>query len=197
MILLHFIWSLDILLHVHLLHSPLFTCPESLSIDGLPCGDASTSLYSGVLKKPAVCPVDSLASALQEQFIYDRDSDSLTTSPSSSSLDTCSSQKIFQAFGKSNESPVHQETNVAGELREAGEGSGSSFSETEGCNEEEPKIARSVTEGELRHRILSPLSHHGVSTEEPLHKDCCLASCVLLILLYRTKLIHLLTSSAS
>ncbi|XP_039992851.1 SAM and SH3 domain-containing protein 1-like isoform X2 [Xiphias gladius] len=134
---------------------------ESLSIDGLPCGDASTSLYSGVLKKPAVCPVDSLASALQEQFIYDRDSDSLTTSPSSSSLDTCSSQKIFQAFGKSNESPVHQETNVAGELREAGEGSGSSFSETEGCNEEEPKIARSVTEGELRHRILSPLSHHG------------------------------------
>lgn len=113
-------------------------------------------------KKPAVCPVDSLASALREQLTYDRDSDSLTTSPSSSSLDTCSSQKIFQAFGKSGGSPVHQETSVAGEAREAREDSGSSFSEMDGCNEE-PKIARSVTDGELRHRILNPLSHHGVS----------------------------------
>lgn len=132
--------------------------------DGLPFEDASTSLYSGVQKKLAVCPVDSLASALQEQLTYDRDSNSLTTSPSSSSLDTCSSQKIFRAFSKSSESPIHQEMSVAGEVREAGEGSGSSFSEMEGCNDEEPKIARSVTDGELRHRILSPLSHHGVST---------------------------------
>ncbi|KAG7229109.1 hypothetical protein INR49_013051 [Caranx melampygus] len=115
----------------------------------------------GVLKKPAVCPVDSLASSLQEQLVYDRDSDSLTTSPSSSSLDTCSSQKIFQAFSKSSESPIHPGTNVTREVREAGEGSGSSFSETDGCTEEEPKIARSVTDGELRHRMLSPLSHHG------------------------------------
>ncbi|XP_040917418.1 SAM and SH3 domain-containing protein 1 isoform X2 [Toxotes jaculatrix] len=134
---------------------------ESLSVDGLPCGDASTSLYSGGLKKPAVCPMDSLASALQEQLMYERDSDSLTTSPSSSSLDTCSSQKIFQTFSKSSESPIHQATNVTEEVREAGEGSGSSFSETEGCHEEEHKLARSVTDGELRHRILSPLSHHG------------------------------------
>ncbi|XP_035850581.1 SAM and SH3 domain-containing protein 1 isoform X1 [Sander lucioperca] len=134
---------------------------ESLMTDGLPFEDASTSLYSGVQKKLAVCPVDSLASALQEQLTYDRDSNSLTTSPSSSSLDTCSSQKIFRAFSKSSESPIHQEMSVAGEVREAGEGSGSSFSEMEGCNDEEPKIARSVTDGELRHRILSPLSHHG------------------------------------
>ncbi|TKS87001.1 SAM and SH3 domain-containing protein 1 [Collichthys lucidus] len=132
---------------------------ESLNIDGLPCGDASTSLYSDVQKKPVECPVDSLASAMREQLTYDRDSDSLTTSPSSSSLDTCSSQKIFQVSGKSGGSPVHQETSVAGEAGEAGEGSGSSFSETEGCNDEEPKIARSVTDGELRHRNL--LSHHG------------------------------------
>lgn len=132
-------------------------------IDGLPFGDASTSLYSGVQKKLTVCPVDSLASALREQLTYDRDFDSLTTSPSSSSLDTCSSQKIFQVFSKSSGSPIHQETSVAGEVREAGEGSGSSFSEMEGCNDEEAKIARSVTDGELRHRILSPLSHHGVS----------------------------------
>ncbi|XP_070698379.1 SAM and SH3 domain-containing protein 1 isoform X2 [Pempheris klunzingeri] len=149
---------------------------ESLNMDGLPFGDASTSLYSSVQKKPAVCPMDSLVSALREQLTYDRDSDSLTTSPSSSSLDTCSSQKIFQAFSKSSGSPVlhhhhhhhhhrhhhhHQESSVAGEVREAGEGSGSSFSEMEGCNDEGPKIARSVTDGELRHRILSPLSHHG------------------------------------
>ncbi|XP_074516279.1 SAM and SH3 domain-containing protein 1 isoform X5 [Sebastes fasciatus] len=134
---------------------------ESLMIDGLPFGDASTSLYSGVQKKLTVCPVDSLASALREQLTYDRDFDSLTTSPSSSSLDTCSSQKIFQVFSKSSGSPIHQETSVAGEVREAGEGSGSSFSEMEGCNDEEAKIARSVTDGELRHRILSPLSHHG------------------------------------
>lgn len=144
-------------------------------MDGLLCGDASAPLYSGVLKKPAVCPVDSLASSLQEQLLYDRDSDSLTTSPSSSSLDTCSSQKIFQVFSKCSESPIHPETNVTREVGEAGEGSGSSFSETDGCTEEEPKIARSVTDGELRHRVLSPLSHHGVSTEETLHKGLCLA----------------------
>ncbi|XP_019133416.2 SAM and SH3 domain-containing protein 1 isoform X2 [Larimichthys crocea] len=132
---------------------------ESLNIDGLPCGDASTSLYSDVQKKPVECPVDSLASAMREQLTYNRDSDSLTTSPSSSSLDTCSSQKIFQVSSKSGGSPVHQETSVAEEAGEAGEGSGSSFSETEGCNDEEPKIARSVTDGELRHRNL--LSHHG------------------------------------
>lgn len=148
---------------------PLFTCPDNLNIDGLSCGDFSTSVYSGVLKKSAVCPVESLASALQEQLNYSRDSDSLTTSPSSSSLDTCSSQKIFQVFIKSSGSPVQQETNAAWEV---GEGSGSSFSEIEVCKNEEPKIARSVTDGELRHRILSPLSHHGVSTEECLHMDC-------------------------
>ncbi|XP_030574150.1 SAM and SH3 domain-containing protein 1 isoform X2 [Archocentrus centrarchus] len=128
------------------------------SIDGLSCGDASMSLYLGVQRKPVVCPVDSLASTLQEQLTYNRDSDSLTTSPSSSSVDTCSSQKIFQTLMKSSGSPVHQQNNVAGEVREPGEGS--SFSETEGCSEE-PKIARSVTDGELRDRILNPLSHHG------------------------------------
>ncbi|KAM3595183.1 uncharacterized protein V6R79_019581 [Siganus canaliculatus] len=133
---------------------------ERLNPDGFPCGDVGSTLYSGVYKKPAVCPVDSLASALRDQLTYDRDSDSLTTSPSSSSLDTCSSQKIFQIF-KSDSSPVHQESAAAGEAREGGEGSASSFSETEGCNDEEPQIARSVTDGELRHRMLNPLSQHG------------------------------------
>ncbi|KAF3700935.1 SAM and SH3 domain-containing protein 1 [Channa argus] len=132
---------------------------ENLNIDDPSCGDASTSLYSGVLKKRAVCPVDSLASAVEEQLTYSRDS--LSTSPSSSSLDTCSSLKIHQAFSMSSGRSIHQETNVTRELREAGECSGSSFSETEGCNVEEAKIARSVTDEQLRHRVLNPLSHHG------------------------------------
>ncbi|KAM9842573.1 SAM and SH3 domain-containing protein 1 [Aulostomus maculatus] len=134
---------------------------ESLNYEGPHFGDASTSLSSGIQRKAAVCPMDSLSSALQEQLTFDRDTDSLTTSPSSSSLDTCSSQKLFSAFNNSGGSPVHQETNVAGEVSEAAEGSGSSFSGTDGYNDEEPKMARSVTDGELRHRVLSPLSHHG------------------------------------
>lgn len=152
-------------------YPPLFPASypaESLNIDAPPCGDASTSLYSGVQKPPAVCPVDSLSSSLWEKLTYDRDSDSLTTSPSSSSLDTCSSQKIFQVFSKTSGIPALQETSVTVEVTEAVEGSGSSFSETDGCNDQEPKIARSVTDGELRHRTLSPLSNHGVSTKQPL-----------------------------
>ncbi|XP_026157161.1 SAM and SH3 domain-containing protein 1 isoform X2 [Mastacembelus armatus] len=127
----------------------------------LPYGDAGTFLYSGVQKKSAVCPVNSLASALQEQLVCDRDSDSLITSPSSGSVDTCCNQRLLQSFDKSTGSSVHQQTNVTGEVREAGEGSGSSISETEVCNDEDPKIARSVTDGELHQHILSPLTHHG------------------------------------
>uniref|UniRef100_A0A3Q2Q6J9 Sterile alpha motif domain-containing protein 5 n=1 Tax=Fundulus heteroclitus TaxID=8078 RepID=A0A3Q2Q6J9_FUNHE len=132
---------------------------ESLKVDGLPCGDGSISLHPGVQRKVSACPMDSLASALQKQLTADRDSDSLTTSPSSSSLETCSSQKMLQTYGKCSGSPVHQEASMAEEVREAGEGS--SISETEGCSEEEPKMARSATDGELRHRALASLSHHG------------------------------------
>uniref|UniRef100_A0AAQ4RQ36 SAM and SH3 domain containing 1 n=1 Tax=Gasterosteus aculeatus aculeatus TaxID=481459 RepID=A0AAQ4RQ36_GASAC len=132
---------------------------DSPMMDGLAFGDASTSLYSDVQKKLTVCPVDSLASSLRDQLTYDRDR--LTTSPSSSCLDTCSSHKMSQAFKKPSGSPVHKETRGEVDVGEAGEGPGSSFSEMEGCDNEEPKIARSVTEGELRHRILSPLSQHG------------------------------------
>uniref|UniRef100_A0A096LW97 Sterile alpha motif domain-containing protein 5 n=1 Tax=Poecilia formosa TaxID=48698 RepID=A0A096LW97_POEFO len=135
---------------------------ESLSVDGLPCGDGSVSQHPGVQRKPLVCPLDSLASALQKQL----DSDSLTTSPSSSSLDTCSSQKerLTQrprrhTSALSSRFPVHKSSSDDGSGAEAGEGS--SFSETEGCGEDEPKMARSVTDGELRHRALGLLSHHG------------------------------------
>lgn len=151
-----------------------FVCvnPESLNVEGPHCGDASTSLSSGVQKKAAVGPTD-LTSALQTQLTFDADTDNLSTTPSSSSLDTCSSPKIFDAFNKSTGSTVHQEAAAAaaGEAREAVEGSCSSFSEADVFSDEHPKIARSVTDGELRHRVLSPLSHHGVSTQEPLWKD--------------------------
>ncbi|XP_015241093.1 PREDICTED: SAM and SH3 domain-containing protein 1-like isoform X2 [Cyprinodon variegatus] len=126
---------------------------ESLGADG------SQSPHSGVLRTPPVGPLDSLASALQKQLTPDRDSDSLTTSHSSSSLETCSSQKMLQACGKVGGSPVHQDAGAVEEVREAAEGS--SFSDAEGCSEEEPKMARSVTEGELRHRALASLSLHG------------------------------------
>ncbi|XP_056152309.1 SAM and SH3 domain-containing protein 1-like [Lampris incognitus] len=145
---------------------------ESLNMEGSLAGDARPSLYSGVQRKSA-CPAECLASTLQEQLMFEQDSDSLTTSPSSSSLDTCSSHRILRAFsrstsggdgggGGSGDSPSWQEKGSGGEAREAGEGSGSSLSEMEGCHkEEEQKISRSVTDGELRRRALSPLSHHG------------------------------------
>ncbi|XP_075879380.1 SAM and SH3 domain-containing protein 1 isoform X3 [Nelusetta ayraudi] len=138
---------------------------DALNVDGSLCGDASTSTYPGGVqrKKSTACPVESLACALQEQLAFDRDSDGLTTSPSSSSLDTCSSQRIYEVFSKSSGSPAHQGTSglAAGETRAAGETSGSSLSETDGSSSVDLKIARSMTEGELRHRMLNPLSHHG------------------------------------
>ncbi len=57
-------------------------------------GEEGVSLYSGVHKRLAVSQGDGLSSVLHEQLSLDRDSDSLTTSPSSSSLDTYSSHKL-------------------------------------------------------------------------------------------------------
>ncbi|XP_045063511.1 SAM and SH3 domain-containing protein 1-like isoform X2 [Coregonus clupeaformis] len=154
---------------------------ESLSMVGPVLGDAmsSLSLYSGVQKKQSggCHNVDSLASALRDQLTYDlRDSDSLTTSPSSSSLDTCSSnththsldtvssatQRLFTAFKGS--SPAcspgrHPDTGPSGDVRAVGVGgSGSSLSEIEvGGGEDGPRMPRSVTDGEIR-RVLS---YHG------------------------------------
>ncbi|XP_041710566.2 SAM and SH3 domain-containing protein 1 isoform X3 [Coregonus clupeaformis] len=167
---------------------------ESLSMDGPILGDAMSSLplYSGVQKKQpgsgGCHHVDSLASSLHNQLTYDlQDSDSLTTSPSSSSLDTCSSaththsldtvssttQRLFRAFSKTagssprSSSPVcspgsHPDTGPSGEVRAAGAGgSGSSRSEIEvGGRGDGPRMARSVTDGEIR-RVLCPLSYHG------------------------------------
>lgn len=59
---------------------------------------------------------------------------------------------------------MHQGTSgvSAGETRSAAETSGSSPPEADGGNSADLKIARSMTEGELRHRMLNPLSQHGV-----------------------------------
>lgn len=123
--------------------------------------DASSPLYSDVQKRSAGDPVGSLASALEEQLSYDRDSDSVTTSPSSSSLDTCSSHRIYQVFSKCEGSPVHRDASVTAEVRGRGQCSG--FTEPEACSTEKSKIPRSVTDGELKQRIPNLLSQHGVS----------------------------------
>lgn len=126
--------------------------------------DASSSLYSDVQKRSTGGPVDSLALALEEQLSYDRDSDSVTTSPSTSSLDTCSSHRIYQVLSTCEESPFHRDTSVTTEVRGGGEGSG--FPEPEACGDERSKIPRSVTDGELKQRIPNLLSQHGVSSGE-------------------------------
>ncbi|XP_070299555.1 SAM and SH3 domain-containing protein 1 isoform X4 [Salvelinus sp. IW2-2015] len=157
---------------------------ESLTMVGPVPGDAmsSLSLYSGVQRKQsgAFHHDDSLASALRDQLTYDlRDSDSLTTSPSSSSLDTCSSnththsldtvsstsQRLSTAFSKTGgSSPAcspgrYPDTGPSGDVRAGG--SGSSLSEIEvGGGEDGPRMARSVTDGEIR-RVIGPLSYHG------------------------------------
>ena len=128
--------------------------------------DAGESLDCGVQKKPAPCPVDALAAAVRDQLSPRspaRDSDSLTTSPSSSSLDTCGSHRLLRAFSKSSgSSPSLQEKGPGGGARGAGEGSSSSLSEAESCGGDEARMPRSVTDGEIR-RGLSLLNYHGVS----------------------------------
>ncbi|XP_013883840.1 SAM and SH3 domain-containing protein 1 [Austrofundulus limnaeus] len=107
-------------------------------------------------KKPEVevCPADS--SSLQKQLSHDKDLDSLSTSPSSSSLDICISQNMFQTFSRSSRSPAHPETLGVEEVREAGQDS-----ETKGHIIQEARIVRSVTDGALRSQVLGSLSLHG------------------------------------
>lgn len=122
------------------------------------CAEASPSLHSDVLRRSAGEPVDSLSSALEEQLSYARDCDSLTTSPSTSSLDTCSSHRIDEAH------PGHQEKSVAPEERGGGQRSSTCCPEMEACSAEKSKIPRSVTDGELKQRIPNVLGQHGVSS---------------------------------
>lgn len=126
-----------------------------------PTCDENAPLYTGVQKR--VVQGDGLASVQQEQLSVDGDSDSLTTSPSSSSLDTYSSNKLYKAFSKPTAQGLGQvPSGPGGAPLELEAGSGSSFSEADACCEDQPRMARSVTDGEMR-RALSPSNYHGVS----------------------------------
>ncbi|XP_068198036.1 SAM and SH3 domain-containing protein 1a isoform X2 [Antennarius striatus] len=132
----------------------------------LTCED-NKALYTGVLKKPPLPQEISLPSSTQDQLSVDGDTDSLTNSPSSSSLDTWSGHKLVKTFSKSSSThglirppkrtPVGS-VGLGGSISGVG-GSGSSFSELDGCGlDDEGKLSRSTTDGEMR-KALSSISH--------------------------------------
>lgn len=129
---------------------------DSLSSESSPTCEKRASLYSGVQKRLIMSQGDVMASAL----CVEEDSDSLTTSPSSSSLDTYSGHKQFKPFNSS-QGLIYPPTGPSGDTSVMDAGSRSSFSEAESCCEEELRITRSVTDGEMRH-ALSPSKLHGV-----------------------------------
>ncbi|XP_020570271.1 SAM and SH3 domain-containing protein 1 isoform X7 [Oryzias latipes] len=132
----------------------------------LTCDD-STALYTGVLKKPILHQEASLPSLAHDQLSLDGDADSLTTSPSSSSLDTWSGHKLVKTFSKSSSThglirPPRRTPAVSSALGGSVSGvtgSGSSFSELDACElDDEGKLSRSSTDGEMR-KALSSISH--------------------------------------
>ncbi|XP_029705839.1 SAM and SH3 domain-containing protein 1a isoform X7 [Takifugu rubripes] len=140
---------------------------DFLNVETLPTCEDSTALYTGVIKKPPLAQDASLPSLTQDQLSLDGDTDSLTNSPSSSSLDTWSGHKLVKTFSKSSSThglirpprrtPVG--SGVLGSSISGVGGSGSSFSELDGCGaDEEGKLSRSTTDGEMR-RALSSISH--------------------------------------
>ncbi|KAM9704467.1 SAM and SH3 domain-containing protein 1a isoform 4-T4 [Menidia menidia] len=142
--------------------------PEDfLNLETPPRCEDNTALYTGVLKKPFSPQEASLPSLTHDQLSLDGDTDSLTTSPSSSSLDTWSGHKLVKTFSKS--SSTHglirpprrtpaSSTAPAGSVSGIA-GSGSSFSELDGCGlDDEGKLSRSTTDGEMR-KALSSISH--------------------------------------
>nr|XP_061806703.1 SAM and SH3 domain-containing protein 1-like [Nerophis lumbriciformis] len=140
---------------------------DFLNVECVPTCDDNKALYTGVLKKHSLPQESSLS---QDQLSVDGDTDSLTTSPSSSSLDTWSGHRLVKTFNKS--SSTHglirpPRRTPVGSVPGVG-GSGSSFSELDGCGlDEEGKLSRSTTDGEMR-KALSSISH-GVSNNEALY----------------------------
>ncbi|XP_028252392.1 SAM and SH3 domain-containing protein 1a isoform X3 [Parambassis ranga] len=142
--------------------------PEDLlNLDPPPTCEDNTALYTGVLKKPLLPQEASLPSLTHDQLSLDGDTDSLTTSPSSSSLDTWSGHKLVKTFSKSSSThglirPPRRtpaSTSVLGGSISGVAGSGSSFSELDGCGlDEDGKLSRSTTDGEMR-KALSSISH--------------------------------------
>ncbi|KAM9797955.1 SAM and SH3 domain-containing protein 1-like isoform 3-T3 [Neosynchiropus ocellatus] len=140
---------------------------DFLNLESLPVCNDNSALYTGVLKKPLLPQEVSLPSLTQDQLSADGDTDSLTTSPSSSSLDTWSGHKLVKTFSKSSSThglirPPRRTTvgsvGLAGSISGTG-GSGSSFSELDGCGlDDEGKLSRSTTDGEMR-KALGSISH--------------------------------------
>ncbi|XP_043961840.1 SAM and SH3 domain-containing protein 1a isoform X4 [Gambusia affinis] len=143
-------------------HSP----EDFLNLETPSCED-NTALYTGVLKKPPLPQEASLPSLIHDQLSLDGDTDSLTTSPSSSSLDTWSGHKLVKTFSKSSSTHglIRPPRRTAAGSRDVGgsisgvAGSGSSFSELDGCGlDDDGKLSRSTTDSEMR-KALSSISH--------------------------------------
>ncbi|XP_028912466.1 SAM and SH3 domain-containing protein 1 isoform X2 [Ornithorhynchus anatinus] len=118
---------------------------EEQPLDSCPILDDRSALYSGVHKKPFSC--DGSPEQPPEE-----DSDPLTPSPSSSSLDTWStSRKLVKTFSKGDSRGLIKPPKKMGTF----------FSYPE--EEKAQKVCRSLTDGEMR-KGLGSLSH-GVSTE--------------------------------
>ncbi|XP_030577149.1 SAM and SH3 domain-containing protein 1a isoform X2 [Archocentrus centrarchus] len=140
---------------------------DFLNLEAPPTCEDNTALYTGVLKKPPLHQEASLPSLTHDQLSLDGDTDGLTTSPSSSSLDTWSGHKLVKTFNKS--SSTHglirpPRRTPAGSSALGGSipgvaGSGSSFSELDGCGlDDDGKLSRSTTDGEMR-KALNSISH--------------------------------------
>lgn len=161
----------------HVKQFPLWSFPlDFLNLEVPATCEDNTALYTGVLKKPPMPQEISLPSLTLDQLSLDGDIDSLTNSPSSSSLDTWSGHKLVKTFSKSSSThglirpprrtPVGSGA-LGGSISGVG-GSGSSFSELDGCGlDDEEKLSRSTTDGEMR-KALSSISH-GVSNNEALY----------------------------
>nr|XP_012772039.1 SAM and SH3 domain-containing protein 1 isoform X5 [Maylandia zebra] len=140
---------------------------DFMNLETPPTCEDNTALYTGVLKKPLLNQEASLPSLTHDQLSLDGDTDGLTTSPSSSSLDTWSGHKLVKTFNKS--SSTHglirpPRRTPAGSSALGGSipgvtGSGSSFSELDGCGlDDDGKLSRSTTDGEMR-KALNSISH--------------------------------------
>ncbi|MEQ2224223.1 SAM and SH3 domain-containing protein 1, partial [Ilyodon furcidens] len=141
--------------------------PEDFLNLETPCCEDKAALYTGVLKKTPLPQEASLPSLIHDQLSLDGDTDSLTTSPSSSSLDTWSGHKLVKTFSKcsSTHGLIKPPRRTAAGSRDLGgsisgvAGSGSSFSELDGCGlDDEEKLSRSTTDSEMR-KALSSISH--------------------------------------
>ncbi|XP_052441585.1 SAM and SH3 domain-containing protein 1a isoform X2 [Carassius gibelio] len=133
---------------------------DSLSLDAAPICDDINALYAEIHKKPAQCTDSSLSSLAQEQLSLDGDTDSLTTSPSTSSLDAWNpAHKLVKTPGTHPHGLIRppRKSSAGSGLGEVG-GSGSSFSELEGLGDVNAKVSCSATDGEMR-KALSSLSH--------------------------------------